>query len=112
MHTMLSSKVADNNHNENAGELERLKQEKETLSQQVKRLIKAEGKLYEYQEKLDVQLKEYRDLYGLNGKLNATFDIGKIFEHAVEYVIHNLEYERVLIFQRSEDTGSYHVCCP
>jgi PAS domain S-box-containing protein len=107
---MLSSKIADNNHNENAGELERLKQEKETLSQQVKRLIKAEGKLYEYQEKLDVQLKEYRDLYGLNGKLNATFDIGKIFEHAVEYVIHNLEYERVLIFQRSENTGSYHVC--
>src|ERR1700690_550282 len=110
MPTMSDSKVTDNNHYENVGELERLKQERETLSQQVKRLVKAEGKLYEYQEKLDAQLKAYRDLYEFNGKLNATFAIGRIFEHAVEYVIRNLEYERVLIFQRAENTGNYEVC--
>ncbi len=107
---MPKNKITDNNPQENGGELAKLKQERETLSQQVKGLVKAESKLYEYQEKLDAQLKEYRDLYELNRKLNATFDIGKIFAHAVEYIIHNLEYERVLIFQRSEETGNYEVC--
>lgn len=110
MPTMSDSKVTDNNHYDIAVEVERLRQERETLSQQVKRLVKAESKLYEYQEKLDDQLKEYRDLYELNRKLNATFDIGKILGYVVEYAIHNLEYERVLIFQRSEDTGNYEVC--
>ena len=84
--------------------------EKETLSQQVKRLIKAESKLYQYQEELDAQLKEYKDLYELNRKLNATFDIGNIFEYTVAYVIRNLEYERAILFQRLENTGMYHVC--
>ena len=107
---MSENKIADNNPQEDTGELAKLKQERDILSHQVKRLVKAESKLYEYQEKLDAQLKEYRDLYELNRKLTATFDIGKIFGHAVEYVIHNLEYERVLIFQRSENTGNYEVC--
>src|SRR5208337_2079546 len=107
---MSENKVVDNNPQKDTGELAKLRQEKETLSQQVKRLVMAESKLYEYQEKLDAQLKEYRDLYELNRKLNATFDTRKIFEHAVEYVIHNLEYERVLILQRAEETGNYEVC--
>jgi len=82
----------------------------ETLAQQVKRLIKTEGKLYAYQEKLDAQLKEYKELYELNKKLNATFDIGKIFEYVIEYVIYNLEYERVIFFQQPVNKGHYAVC--
>ena len=84
--------------------------ENETLAQQVKRLIKTEGKLYAYQEELDAQLKEYKELYELNRKLNATFDIGKIFEYVIEYVIYNLEYERVLFFQQFENKGLYAAC--
>jgi PAS domain S-box-containing protein len=86
-----------------------LQMEKETLAQQVKRLIKTEGKLYAYQEELDAQLKEYKELYELNRKLNATFDIGKIFEYVIEYVIYNLEYERVLFFQQFENKSLYAV---
>jgi PAS domain S-box-containing protein len=82
----------------------------ETLAQQVKRLIKTEGKLYAYQEELDAQLKEYKELYVLNKKLNATFDIGKIFDYVIEYVIYNLEYERVVFFQQFENKGLYAVC--
>lgn len=87
-----------------------LQMEKEALAQQVKRLIKTEGKLYAYQEELDAQLKEYKELYELNKKLNATFDIGEIFEYVTEYVIYNLQYERVIFFQQSENKGLYVVC--
>ncbi|HEX8949216.1 MAG TPA: hypothetical protein VF790_09665, partial [Dissulfurispiraceae bacterium] len=86
-----------------------LKQEKEALSQQVKRLIRAEGKLYQYQEELDAGLKEYKDLYELNRELNTTLDIGKIFEYAVVFATRNLEYERSVLFELRTDTGEYHV---
>ena len=88
----------------------KLRLENETLSQQVKRLIKAESKLYEYQEELDAQLNEYKNLYELNRKIHSTFDIRTIFGHAIEYVIHHLEYERVVFFLQQEDTGDYAVC--
>jgi len=87
-----------------------LYEEKEALSRQVKNLIKAESRLYKYQEELDVQLKEYKELYDLNRKLNATFDRKRVFEYAIEYIIRNLEYERVVIFERLEDSGGYGVC--
>lgn len=91
-------------------EITTLRQEKELLAQQVKKLIKAEGKLYAYQEELDAQLKEYKELYALNRKFNATFDIQKIFEYSIAYIINNLEYERVIFFEQLENTGDFAVC--
>lgn len=88
-------------------EIARLQQENDTLAQQVKRLIKAEGKLYEYQEILDAQLKEYKELNQLNRKINATLDIRKVFAYTGEYIIHSLEYERVIFFEQFEYTGNY-----
>lgn len=87
-----------------------LRQEKELLAQQVKKLIRAEGKLYAYQEELDSQLKEYKELYALNRKFNATFDIRKIFEYSIEYIIQKLEYERVIFLEQIENSDSYTVC--
>jgi len=87
-----------------------LQQEKEALSQQVKRLVKAEGKLYEYQQELDAQLKEYKELYELIRTLSASFDLDKIYACTTTYVVQNLEYERAVFFQCREDTGSYQVC--
>src|SRR6185369_2885686 len=91
-------------------ETARLQQENDALSQQVKRLIKAESKLYDYQEKLDAQLKEYKELYQLSRKINATLDIRKVFEYTSEYIIHNLGYERVIFFEQFEYSGNYAVC--
>ena len=87
-----------------------LQEENQALSQQVKNLVKAEGRLYEYQEKLDVQLNEYKTLYELSRKINATFDLATIFTFALEYVIRNLEYERVIFLRQFEDAGDYVVC--
>ncbi|MDA8430485.1 MAG: ATP-binding protein [Geobacteraceae bacterium] len=93
-----------------AAETAALRLEKEGLAQQVKRLIKAEGKLYAYQEELDAQLKEYKDLYALNRRFNATFDIRKVFEYSIAYIINNLEYERVIFFEQREQSDCYAVC--
>jgi hypothetical protein len=87
-----------------------LKKEIEALSQQVKRLIKAEGKLYEFQETLDAQLKEYAGLYELNRTLNEVHDLQEVFACAVAYVINNLGYQRVLLFQQNDNTCNYTVC--
>jgi PAS domain S-box-containing protein len=93
-----------------ANRMTKLQLENETLSQQVKSLIKAESKLYEYQEKLDAQLNEYKTLYELNRKISSTFNLRNIFEAAIEYVIYTLEFERVIFLQQAENTGDYAVC--
>jgi PAS domain S-box-containing protein len=80
-----------------------------TLSRQVKRLVKAESMLYQYQEELDSQLKEYKDLYELNRKLNETFHVEKIFQLTVNYLTQNLDYERAIVLRRSAGSGDYHV---
>jgi len=90
-----------------AGETDILRLEIESLAQQVKRLIKAEGKLYAYQEQLDAQLREYKGLYELNRKLIGTFNIRKMLEYACEYAINQLEYERVVFFRHNKDSGEY-----
>ena len=84
--------------------------EKNALSQQVKRLIRAEGKLYEYQQELDDQLNEYKELYELNRRLNVAFEKENIFKETVAYVIQQLEYERAIFFRRDADGGSYRAC--
>jgi len=89
--------------------LEMLQGERDALAQQVKRLTKAEGKLYEYQQELDAQLKEYKGLYELNRRLTGTFNIQNIFQETVAYVIEHIEYERAIFFRHAE-TGSYTVC--
>jgi PAS domain S-box-containing protein len=86
-----------------------LRIENETLAQQIRRLIKAESRLYAFQEQLDAQLREYKGLYELNRRLIGTFDIGEMFEYTCEYVINGLEYERVLIFLQGKEAYDYAV---
>jgi len=103
----------DNGSDETArekAELAALRLEKEMLSSQVKRLVQAESKLYEYQEQLDVQLKQFKELYQLNKKLGATQELPAIFEHATAYIINGLGYERVIFFQQTGSLDSYAVC--
>jgi two-component system, cell cycle sensor histidine kinase and response regulator CckA len=91
-------------------ELDALRLEKELLARQVKRLVKAEGELYAYQEQLDAQLREYQGLYELNRKLAATHDLTEVFALASSYVIDNLAYEKVVFFRQAEPGGDYTVC--
>jgi PAS domain S-box-containing protein len=90
-------------------DLEALHLENETLAQQIRRLIKAESRLYAYQEQLDAQLREYKGLYELNRRLIRAPDIREMFRYACEYVINVLEYERVIIFFQDMETYDYTV---
>lgn len=101
--------IADADSHKAAEELTKAQQERQILAQQVKQLIKSESKLYEYQEKLDAQLKEYKNLHELSRKLSATFDVRKIFEYALEYIIYGLEYERALILQPAGPSDAFAV---
>jgi len=91
-------------------ELSALRRENESLSNQMKELVKAEGKLYRYQEQLDAQLLEYQELYQFNRKLSASQELSDIFAHAADFIINNLGYERVLFFTFDEETDRYAVC--
>lgn len=106
---MLKDEIAGQPQTDLVQEITRLQQEHEAVSQQLKQLIKTESKLYAYQEKLDVQVKEYKGLYELSKKFNVTFDVPKLFENTIDYVIHRLEYERVVIFHQIENSGVYAV---
>ncbi|GFO62222.1 PAS domain S-box protein [Geomonas paludis] len=90
-------------------QLEKLRQEKDVLAQQVKRLIKAEGKLYDFQQELDQQLKEYKALYEFSRNLSGSYDVEYLSRATVEYVIQQLEYERAIVFRRCP-SGRYAVC--
>jgi len=90
-------------------QLETLKREHEALAQQVKRLIRAEGKLYDYQQEMDAQLKEYKGLYDLSRRLSGSFDIQALFRQTVEYAIQQLGFERAVFFRRA-DNGAYCAC--
>ncbi len=106
---MPKNEISDRFPADSGQEVIRLRQEYEAISQQVKQLVKTESKLYAYQDKLDVQVKEYKALYELSKKFNTNFDVARLFEYTVDYVIHQLEYERVLIFRQSESFGAYAV---
>ena len=86
-----------------------LRREKEMLASQVKRLVQTETKLYEYQEQLDAQLKQYKELYELNKRLAANLELPEIFSEAKAYIINSLGFERVIFFLQSEGGGRYAV---
>lgn len=90
-------------------EIERLEGEAELLSRQVKRLIKAEGRLYAYQEELDAQLKQYKDLYELSKRVTATTAPDRLMRETVEYAVRNLDYERALFLVPARERGEYRV---
>jgi len=106
----MTNKTAPENRHAEADEIARLNQENKLLSEQVKRLIRVETRLYEYQEELDSQLKEYQRLYELNRKFATDFNIQKVFEHAIGYIIQDLEYERIVFLRRPDNSEVFTVC--
>ena len=52
-------------------ELASIKEKNQSLSTQVKRLIRTESMLYEVQQKLDTQIDIYKKLYDTGKKINA-----------------------------------------
>ena len=106
---MMHDRISDTDEHKAAEELAKAQQERQALAQQIKQLVRSESKVYEFQEKLDAQLNEYKNLYELGKKLSTTFEIHKVFEYALEYLIYNLQYERVLILQPTGPSDPFTV---
>src|SRR3954471_12158455 len=83
-------------------EIDRLRVENQRLSDEVKRLVTTESRLYEVQEHLDGQMSAYRQLYELGKKFNTTIDLATILKLACAFGLYELNFERCLIlFKRS-----------
>jgi signal transduction histidine kinase len=78
-------------------DLERLEQENQQLIAQVKQLVRVERSMIEFQDKLDLQVKFYRQLNEIAKRLKATFDPEEILKIAMEFMLYDLNFERCLI---------------
>lgn len=85
-------------------EVETLQQENQRLTDQVKRLVKIESKLYAYQEQLDGQLRVYHQLNEAGRRFNRTFDLDEILQQVMQFVIYELNLERCLILVPSNQS--------
>ena len=73
--------------------------ENQQLIVQVRQLVKVERSMIEFQDKLDVQIKSYRQLNEIAKRLKTTFIPSEILDIAVEFMLYDLNFERCLILK-------------
>ena len=86
-----------------------LQDENRRLSDQIKRLVRTEHELYQFQGRLDDQIRIYRHLYEVGKKLNATLDLGEILQIAAQFVLYQLNFERCLALLYDPETNTFYV---
>jgi len=86
--------------------MEDLTSQNESLSEQVKTLIKTESNFYIFQEKLDLQMNLYRSLNQIGSEFNKAEDPDNVYELIIEYIEYELNFESVIIF-KIEDDGAF-----
>ncbi len=84
-----------------------LQLENQRLSEQVKRLVRTESDLYEFQQKLDEQLRIYSRLYESGKQLNTMFDREAILQTVVQFALYELNFERCVILIRLEGSDRF-----
>src|SRR5918993_5718726 len=86
-----------------------LQDENHRLSEQIKRLVRTEHELYQFQGQLDDQIRIYRLLYEVGKKLNATLDLGEILQIATQFVLYQLGFERCVALLYDLETNTFYV---
>ncbi len=86
-----------------------LQDENHRLSEQIKRLVRTEHELYQFQGQLDDQIRIYRHLYEVGKKLNATLDLGDLLQIAAQFVLYQLGFERCVALLYDPGTSSFYV---
>lgn len=84
-------------------EIVRLRAENQQLSEQVKRLVRAERRMIESQEKRDAQVVMYRRLNEIGRQFSQTFSIAEILQHTLRFVVYEYNFERCLILYRNSE---------
>jgi serine phosphatase RsbU (regulator of sigma subunit) len=86
-----------------------LQDENRRLSDQIKRLVRTEHELYQFQGQLDDQIRIYRHLYEVGKELNSTLDLGELLQIAAQFVLYQLGFERCVALLYDLDTDSFYV---
>jgi serine phosphatase RsbU (regulator of sigma subunit) len=86
-----------------------LQDENRRLSEQIKRLVRTEHELYQFQGQLDDQIRIYRHLYEVGKKLNATLDLGEILQIATQFVLYQLNFERCVALLYDPEWKTFYV---
>src|SRR5215212_7311887 len=108
--TMEWSPEASGKHDEQVEQrLATLQDENRRLSEQIKRLVRTEHELYQFQGQLDDQIRIYRQLYEVGKKLNATLDLGELLQIATEFVLYQLNFERCVALLYDPETYGFYV---
>ena len=89
--------------------LEKLQKENLHLAEQVKRLSRTEIKLYEIQERVDLQMRLYRQLYEIGKQFNTTYELAEILRLSIQFVLYELNFERCLVLLRSAEDKAFRV---
>ena len=82
-------------------EIAQLRAENQQLSEQVKRLVRAERRMIEFQDKLDAQVAVYRQLNEISRQLSKTFSIVEIFKYTIHCIIYKHNFERCLLLRNT-----------
>jgi signal transduction histidine kinase len=85
--------------------LQRFEQENQQLLEQVKRLVRVERSMIEFQDKLDAQVSCYRQLNSIAQRLKTTFEPQEILQIAMEFMLYDLNFERCVILARQEESA-------
>ena len=85
-----------------------LQDENRRLSDQIKRLVRTEHELYQFQGQLDDQIRIYRHLYEVGKELNATLDLGELLQIATQFVLYQLGFERCVALLYDPGTDTFH----
>jgi serine phosphatase RsbU (regulator of sigma subunit) len=86
-----------------------LQNENRHLSEQIKRLVRTEHELYQFQGQLDDQIRIYRHLYEVGKELNATLDLGELLQIAAQFVLYQLGFERCVALMYDPGANSFYV---
>jgi len=86
-----------------------LEDENRRLSDQIKRLVRTEHELYQFQGQLDDQIRIYRHLYEVGKKLSATLNLGELLQIAAQFVLYQLGFERCVALLHDLGTNSFYV---
>ena len=85
-----------------------LQDENHRLSDQIKRLVRTEHELYQFQGQLDDQIRIYRHLYEVGKELNATLDLGELLQIAARFVLYQLGFERCVALLYDPGTNTFN----
>src|ERR671913_549047 len=86
-----------------------LQDENRRLSDQIKRLVRTEHELYQFQGQLDDQIRIYRHLYEVGKELKATLDLGELLQIAAQFVLYQLGFERCVALLYDPGANTFYV---